>query len=424
MTKSRRSLVLAVTLAAAVLAACGTAPGGGGTPPPPPPGGGGGGGTAGDTAGYHGRLVWSTWNLFSVPYFRVWDMPTSSFIAQRDASNDPAQILPDATVSPDGSLAAYAVLQGAPVSKDYDEHAIVVDLATGTGTAATVSAPSPDVEVYTRQPSISSTGQVALEIHSATYDPTGSTLPVFSDTDVALWTPGSGEPAVIPGASDPADDTCPTITADGSSVVFSSDRDGPKDFYRVPATGGTVERLTYTVDADILYVQSGPFGCDFVLSDDGGRLMFEGHVTGGNRLYLMDTTTGTVQEVGTGAKGKVADATWDMSADGSTLAFLTLEELNGGTDGRLRLYRENLDSLAPPTIITANLLSDPQRFDLTTATRPALARDGSEVAYIGLDTEAPEGLYGLFVRGSDGADPRLVTNALDDIVLGALDMTF
>ncbi len=407
------------------LIGCGTTPSGGssgGTNNPPP-----GGATTGDTSGYEGRLAWSAWALLDVPAFRLWDLPSSAHTASRDASSSTLQNLPDAALSPDGTRAAYTLIENTAIDDSYDEHVVLIDAANGSTVAeANVTPPSPNVEVYTRRASIADNGTVALELHSATFDPGTGSVTGTSDTDVALWTVGSGEPAAIPGAADPAEDRCPRITADGSTVYFVSDRDGPRDFYRVAAAGGAVERLPFADDPAITEVLDGLFGCPFQLSDDGGTLAFMGKTSAGDRAFVMDTASGAVSQIGTGASGQLRSGGLALSADGTHAAFVTSETLSGATDVRYRLYGQLLDGSAPATVIATNLFSDLNRFDIVdaSATSLALSADGSEVAYVGLDPTADQGFYGLFVRGFDGSDPRLVTNDPDAIMLGLLDITF
>lgn len=425
--RTRTLWISSITVLATLLllAGCGSTPsapgGGGGTPPPA------GGGSTGDTSGYAGRLAWSASSALSVPAFRVWDLASSRFTASRDASSSTLQSLPGAALSPDGTRAAYTLIENTPFDRSYDEHVVVIDAADGSVVGeATVTAPSADTEVYTRNASLADDGTVALQLRSVSYDPSTGAPDTGSDVDIALWTPGGGEPAAIPGANSSTDDRCPRISADGGTVTFVSERDGVVDFYRVPAAGGSVTRLSYTAEASITQVEPGLFGCPFQLSDDGGTLAFVGNTAGGDRAFAMDTATGSIMPLDAGVQGTLRPTSLALSGDGTRAAFVTMEPVASGNDLRYRLYGVSVHAGATPTVIVSDLLTDMQRFDVgeSSATSLALSRDGRSLAYVGIDPTADQGFLGLFVRRFDGSDPRLVTNDDADLMLGMLDITF
>jgi TolB protein len=69
----------------------------------------------------------------------------------------------------------------------------------------------------------------------------------------------------------------PTWSPDGAHVVFASTRDGDTELYRVPLSGGAVERLTQRPGAD---------GQPAYLPD--GRVVYTAWIDGAPHLYWLD----------------------------------------------------------------------------------------------------------------------------------------
>ena len=77
---------------------------------------------------------------------------------------------------------------------------------------------------------------------------------------------------------DPADDTNPTWSPDGSRIAFESTRTGYADIFVMPAAGGDAVNLTKT-----------PFSSDHgpTWSPDGGRMAFYSDRDGEWDIYVM-----------------------------------------------------------------------------------------------------------------------------------------
>jgi TolB protein len=73
-------------------------------------------------------------------------------------------------------------------------------------------------------------------------------------------------------------DTEPLWSPDGRHVLFTSDRSGSAQIYRVPARGGRAERLTF----------DGSFNADASISPDGRRLALVNGDGGRFRIALYD----------------------------------------------------------------------------------------------------------------------------------------
>ena len=92
-----------------------------------------------------------------------------------------------------------------------------------------------------------------------------------------------GPPAPERLTSSAAIDTEAVWSPDGAFVYFVSDRGGGPQVYRVPAGGGTVERITF----------QGDYNISPALSPDGRQLAYVSRQAGAFRLMLLDTAGGT-----------------------------------------------------------------------------------------------------------------------------------
>jgi TolB protein len=92
----------------------------------------------------------------------------------------------------------------------------------------------------------------------------------------------SAEPRRL--ATSTAIDTEPVFTADGRFIYFVSDRGGSPQIYKIPATGGNAERITFT----------GSYNISPTLSPDGRWLAYISRVAGAFKLHIQDLSTGQV----------------------------------------------------------------------------------------------------------------------------------
>ena len=117
---------------------------------------------------------------------------------------------------------------------------------------------------------------------------------------------GSGERPLL---SNPDTDYDPVWAPDGSSIVFTSDRDGSAELYRVKPDGSGLERLTN----DPAYDDQAAF------SPDGKQLVFVSTRQGGHAaLWTMDLATRRAKPLTSGTDGDFRPA-W--SPDGKRIAF-------------------------------------------------------------------------------------------------------
>lgn len=94
-----------------------------------------------------------------------------------------------------------------------------------------------------------------------------------------------GEPRRI--AQSPGIDTEPAYSADGRFLYFASDRGGAPQIYRMPAGGGSAERVTF----------SGTYNISPAPSPDGRWLAYISRQGGAFRLHVLDLNTGASQAI-------------------------------------------------------------------------------------------------------------------------------
>lgn len=126
------------------------------------------------------------------------------------------------------------------------------------------------------------------------------------------------------------------FTPDGAQIYFVSDRGGAPQIYRMPAGGGSAERVTF----------SGNYNISPSISPDGRTLAYITRVGGGSfKLCVMDLSSGNVSQV--------TDTTDDESPSFAPNGKLIVYATRAG--GRDVLMTTTLDGkvkakLATPTV--------------------------------------------------------------------------
>ena len=124
---------------------------------------------------------------------------------------------------------------------------------------------------------------------------------------------GSGAPRRLISSS--AIDTEPAFSPDGRSVYFVSDRGGGPQIYRVPAAGGTVERITF----------AGSYNISPAISPDGRLLSYITRQGNAFKLMLLELNGGTPQAL----TDTQDDESPSFAPNGRLLVYATRE---GGRD--------------------------------------------------------------------------------------------
>lgn len=135
-------------------------------------------------------------------------------------------------------------------------------------------------------------------------------------------------------------DTYPSWAPDGKSIVFSSDRSGRMQVYRIPAKGGRAQRLTF----------EGSENDRPIFSPDGKSLGMVHTVNGKYRIAVMDLETGYIQVLTDGS----LDETPSFAPNGNMIIYATNHNNKGvlfavSVDGRVKnLISSSLGEVREP----------------------------------------------------------------------------
>jgi TolB protein len=104
-------------------------------------------------------------------------------------------------------------------------------------------------------------------------------------------------------------DTESVFSADGATLFFVSDRGGSPQIYRIPVTGGDVQRVTFT----------GNYNISPALSPDGRWMAYISRISGQFKLHVMDLNTGTA----TAITNTTADESPSFAPNGRLILYAT-----------------------------------------------------------------------------------------------------
>ena len=222
-----------------------------------------------------------------------------------------------------------------------------------------------------------------------------------------------------------ASDTNPSFSADGSVVVFASNRDGNSEIYLMSPDGVTQLRVTdntvpddspvVSLEGDIAYQSLRDGNQEIIVreagvernltnnsaedyspafSPDGSKIAFESYRDGDGEIYVTDVDGTNLKKL---TKNAVPDLYPDWSPDGQRIAFTSYRSSNydisvmNASDGTGR------------TRLTRNATSD---------FAPAWSPNGKKIAF----TSRRNGNYDIYaVNAGTKVQKRLTTNpALDD----------
>jgi WD40-like Beta Propeller Repeat len=179
---------------------------------------------------------------------------------------------------------------------------------------------------------------------------------------------------------DPAADSDPAWSPDGTRIAFTSNRDGNDEIYLMGADGSGETRLTV-----------GPADDHNVTWSPGGRnLAFVSKRDGDAEIFVMNEDgTGQTQLTSNG----VPDATPAWSPDQSRIAF------RSERDGNSEIYVMDVDGTD-----TTRLTTSPG-----TDVSPTWSPDGTRIAF----ASDRDGNYEIYVMGADGSGQTRLTRNLE-----------
>lgn len=179
---------------------------------------------------------------------------------------------------------------------------------------------------------------------------------------------------VIPAGQGPTIDVCGGMP---SQIVFSSDRDGDWELYRVNTDGTDLRRLTESAGPDIASSWS----------PDGSRLYFHSSRNGNSDIFSMNADGGDVQQITTTPQDELAAG---VSPDGTRIAFHRFEE-----EGQSDIYVLDLAGGEEQRLTTNSGMEQ----------WPAWSPDGSLIAF----NADFAGSLDLYVMNADGSKVRRLT---------------
>lgn len=181
--------------------------------------------------------------------------------------------------------------------------------------------------------------------------------------------------------NNPAQDSEPAFSVDGSKIAITTNRDGNNEIYLVNSTTAVTTRLTSNAADD-----SSP-------SIGSGKVAFRSTRDGNGEIYVMNTDGSAQTRLTTDAANETSPA---ISPDGSKVAFVS------DRDGNAEIYVTNTGG-SGLVRLTTNAASD---------TAPAFNSDGTKVAFVSDRDGNPE----VYVMNADGTGAVRLTNhaASDD----------
>ena len=179
--------------------------------------------------------------------------------------------------------------------------------------------------------------------------------------------------------NNPANDSWPNWSPDGTTIAFQSNRDGNFEIYVMNADGSNQTRLTNNKEGNF---------CP-AWSPDGTKVVFISNRDGNSEVYIMNVD-GTNQLRLTKNTGIDQNPTW--SPDGTKIVFSAI-----GSGGTAEIYIMNPDG-SNQTAITKSAMG----------TTPSYSPDGVKIAF----TSLRDGNQEIYVMNPDGSNQTRLTNNL------------
>lgn len=174
-------------------------------------------------------------------------------------------------------------------------------------------------------------------------------------------------------------------SADGSHLIYSSDRDGSPALWRLPLAGGTASWIPTVVEGSGAHQPS--------VARRGGRLVYMQRLQETN-IWAYSAAASGMAEPSTAPL--IASTRWDsnpaISPDGRRVAFASTRS------GAYEIWLTQRDGSRPLRLT---------RFEGPFTVTPRWSPDGRELAFVARDG----GSVDVYVVGTDGGAPRRLTSA-------------
>lgn len=189
---------------------------------------------------------------------------------------------------------------------------------------------------------------------------------------------------------DPAADTDPAFSPDGTKIAFVSDRDGDREIYVMNADGTGQTRITDRPGDDM----------DPAWSPDGSRLAIRRNVEGNNEIFLIDAADGGNPVNLTDNEPSHSDFLPDWSPDGEKIAYQRYRSGSGDGFGN-EVMLINADGTGQ-----VNLTSNDNSIN---DGRPSFSPDGTRIAF---DSNR-SGSFEIYTMDTEGGDLDRLTDIAD-----------
>lgn len=255
-----------------------------------------------DTLGYAGRLTWSKTKIQGV---FVWDLPTSELVFEAYEPDEPMRWYSDPTLSADGSTFAYTkrIIVGL---NEFLGSTVLRNLTMGEEVSYSDQGVAANARRLSFSPSLSADGsRVAIsEQYLEWADTEREDYPLhISNRRIQVWDRNTD--TLIQVTDGTFRDVRPQISDDGKRVFFLSDRDETGlDFYIANVEDhAEVGRISFKASLKVNALSEMDEPGRISLSGDLRWLAFVASVKAADEevfrlgYFLMDTTTGSVQEL-------------------------------------------------------------------------------------------------------------------------------
>lgn len=230
-----------------------------------------------------------------------------------------------------------------------------------------------------------------------------------STPDIWVMDPSGANPQNLTN-SPSAIDADPAFSADGTKIVFDTNRNGSREIYVMNADGTGQTRLTTSSTG------KGDFNPSF--SPDGSKIVFASLRDGNLEIYLMNADGTAQSRLTTHPR---VDTTPVFSPDGTKITFNSDRDPDPMSvkASDFEIYTMNADGTGLTQITNNSVVpkcgvsGSNCRFDGAQDLKPDYSPDGSQIAFFSDRDLNPE----IYVMNANGTgQTRLTTDAADDLL--------